>query len=66
MIGGATGTVVREPMTLTRYASLRAKTTVTLTEVATATTADEEVETVVAAVFAGGIAWWVSCKFINH
>ena len=33
-----------------------------LTEIATATTGDEELETVVAAVFAGGIA----CKSINH
>jgi hypothetical protein len=66
VIDGATGTVVWEPMTLTEYASLRAKTTVTLTESATATTGGEELETVVAAVFAGGIAWWVACKSINH
>jgi hypothetical protein len=42
-------------MTLTQYASLGAKTTVILTEIATATTANEEIETVVAAIFAGGI-----------
>jgi hypothetical protein len=66
VINGATGTVVWEPITLSEYASLRAKTTVTLTEIATATTAGEEVETVVAAVFAGGIAWWVAGKSINH
>jgi hypothetical protein len=66
VINGATGTVVWEPITLSEYASLRAKTTVTLTEVAAAKTASEEVETVVAAVFAGGIAWWVAGKSINH
>ena len=66
MIDGATGTVVWEPLTLTEYASLRAKTTVTLTEIATATTGDEELETVVAAVFAGGIALWVACKSKTH
>jgi hypothetical protein len=53
-------------MTLTQYASLGAKTTVTLTEIATATIADEEIETVVAAIFAGGIAWWVAYKSINR
>jgi hypothetical protein len=66
VISGATGTVVWEPMTLTQYASLRAKTTVTLTEVASATTEDGELETVVAAVFAGGIAWWVACESRNR
>jgi hypothetical protein len=44
-------------MAPTQYANLRAKTTVTLTKVATTTTADEEIETVVAAIFAGGILW---------
>lgn len=67
VISGATGTVIWEPMTLTQYASLRSKTTVTLTEIATATSADDdELETVVAAVFAGGVAWWVACKSIIH
>jgi len=62
VIDGATGTVVWEPMTLTEYASLRALTMVTLTESATATTGGDELETVVAAIFADGIAWWIACK----
>lgn len=61
VIDGATATVVWEPMTLTDYASLRSKTTVTVTEAATATTGSTELETVVALVFAGGVAWWAAC-----
>ncbi|KAI1081985.1 hypothetical protein F5B20DRAFT_588095 [Whalleya microplaca] len=55
-----TGTVIYEPLTLTQYSKLRSKTTVTLTDVATATTSakdGESLETVLAVVFAGGITW---------
>ncbi|KAI0546445.1 hypothetical protein F4679DRAFT_587457 [Xylaria curta] len=59
VVDGQTGTVIYEPLTLTQYSNLRSHTTVTLTEVATATSTDEagSLETALAVVFAGGIAW---------
>ncbi|KAI0452149.1 hypothetical protein F5B21DRAFT_527276 [Xylaria acuta] len=59
VVDGQTGTVIYEPLTLTQYSNLRSHTTVTLTEVATATTTDAAggLETALAVVFAGGIAW---------
>ncbi|KAJ8127625.1 hypothetical protein O1611_g6011 [Lasiodiplodia mahajangana] len=59
VIGGQTGTVIYEPLTLTQYSDLRYRTTVTLTEVATATYSDDAggMETALAVIFAGGIAW---------
>jgi hypothetical protein len=59
IVHGQTATAVWEPITLAEYKSLRASTTVTLSETATASRASE-VETVVAVVFAGGIAWWLA------
>jgi hypothetical protein len=59
VINGTTATAIWEPITLTEYKSLRASTTVTLSETATVST-DSEVETVVAVIFAGGIAWWLA------
>jgi hypothetical protein len=61
VVDGQTGTAVWEPLTLTDYTQLRASTTVTITESAT-NTGDSQVETVVAVVFAGGVAWWMACK----
>jgi hypothetical protein len=60
-----TATAIWELMTLTEYKSLRASTTVTMSESATATGASE-VETVVAVIFAGGIAWWLSGKCFSR
>ncbi|GAW16078.1 hypothetical protein ANO14919_055010 [Xylariales sp. No.14919] len=59
VVNGQTGTVIYEPLTLTQYSNLRSHTTVTLTEVATATYSDDAggVETALAVIFAGGIAW---------
>ncbi|KAJ3565379.1 hypothetical protein NPX13_g7526 [Xylaria arbuscula] len=59
VVNGQTGTVVYEPLTLTQYSNLRYHTTVTLTDVATTTTSDGAtgLETALAVVFAGGIAW---------
>jgi hypothetical protein len=62
-VNGETGTVVWEPMTLDEYKELRASTTVTLTETATASGADGGLETVAAVVFAGGVAWYLACKY---
>ncbi|KAF2200687.1 hypothetical protein GQ43DRAFT_373221 [Delitschia confertaspora ATCC 74209] len=61
VIDGKTGTAIWEPLTMTEYKKLRASTTITLAETATLT-GDSQVETVVAVVFAGGIAWWLACK----
>jgi hypothetical protein len=63
VVNGETGTVVWEPMTLDEYKGLRALTTVTLTETATASGADGGLETVAAVVFAGGVAWYLACKY---
>ncbi|XXG94042.1 hypothetical protein Hte_000293 [Hypoxylon texense] len=59
VVSGQTGMVIYEPLTLTQYSMLRSKTTVTLTDVATSTVSDggESLETALAVVFAGGIAW---------
>ncbi|KAF2281485.1 uncharacterized protein EI97DRAFT_447448 [Westerdykella ornata] len=59
---GQTGVVVWEPMTLEEYNGLRASTTISMTETATATGAESELETVAAVVFAGGIAWYLACS----
>lgn len=59
VVNGETGTVVWEPMTLSEYKGLRASTTVTLTESATASGAESGLETVAAVVFAGGVAWYL-------
>jgi hypothetical protein len=64
-IDGHKATAIWEPLTLTKYQSLRASTTVTLTETATATNGSSEVETVVAVVFAGGVAWWLAGEFLR-
>ena len=61
VVNGETGTVIWEPMTIDRYKSLRASTTVTLTESATASGAGSGLETVAAVVFAGGVAWYLAC-----
>lgn len=68
VVDGQTGTVIYEPMTLPQYTNLRSHTTVTLTEVATTTTSDggTGLETALAVVFAGGIAWLAvgkSCQY---
>lgn len=60
VIGGKTGTAVWEPMTLDEYKGLRASTTITLTESATQS-GKNELETVAAVVFAGGVAWYLAC-----
>ncbi len=60
VVDGKTGTVVWEPLTLTDYTKLKASTTVTVTE--TATPVDDKAETVVAVIFAGGVAWWMACE----
>ncbi|KAH8744098.1 hypothetical protein BGZ57DRAFT_779032 [Hyaloscypha finlandica] len=57
VVYGQTGTVIFEPLTLTEYASLRMSTTVTLTDVATTTDGGSSMETVLAVIFAGGLAW---------
>ncbi|KAK7963519.1 hypothetical protein PG988_010493 [Apiospora saccharicola] len=58
VVDGQTGTVTYEPVTLSKYAQLRASTTVTLTEVATSTQSGGSIaETVLAVVFPGGLAW---------
>lgn len=60
---GQTGTIVYEPMSLTDYAKLRHKTTVTITTSRTATTTGEgSIETELAVVFAAGWIWAVICK----
>lgn len=65
VVGDQTGTVIYEPVTISQYSNLRSKTTVTLTDVATSTASDggESLETVLAAVFAGGIAWLAVCTY---
>lgn len=60
---GETGTVVWEPMTLDEYNDLRTSTSVTFTESATASDADSVLETVVAVVFAGGVAWHLAYTY---
>ncbi|KAF2661766.1 hypothetical protein K491DRAFT_647028 [Lophiostoma macrostomum CBS 122681] len=64
VVDGQTGIVVWEPMTLDDYRSLRASTTIELTETATASRsgAGSELETVAAVVFAGGVAWYLACS----
>lgn len=62
VVNGETGTVIWEPMTVDEFTDLRASTTITLTETATASGADSGLETVAAVVFAGGIAWYLACK----
>ncbi|KAE9363334.1 hypothetical protein N431DRAFT_524257, partial [Stipitochalara longipes BDJ] len=59
VVSGQSGTVIYEPLTLPQYSNLRSHTTVTLTELATATVSDEAgtLETVLAVVFAGGLTW---------
>lgn len=68
VVDGQTGTVIYEPFTLTEYSNLRSHTTVTLTDLATATYSDDAggVETAVAVFFAGGIAWLAVCKCADH
>jgi hypothetical protein len=65
VIDGQTATVVWEPITLTEYKSLRASTTVTLSETATTSSASE-VESVVAIIFAGGVAWAISGEYFSN
>jgi hypothetical protein len=60
VVNGETGTVIWEPMTLDGYKGLRASTTVALTESAFASAADSGLGTVVAVVFAGGVAWYLA------
>lgn len=64
VVNGQTGTVIYEPLTLTEYSNLRSHTTVTLTEIATATYSDDAggMETALAVIFAGGIAWIVASE----
>jgi hypothetical protein len=60
-VGGQAGTVVYEALTLAEYSGLKASTTVTITDlVATSTDSSADMETFVAVVVAGGIAWWVA------
>jgi hypothetical protein len=59
VVDGQTGTAVWEPLTLTEYSGLQASTTVTLTESATSS-GDSSIETAIAVVYAGGIAWWLA------
>lgn len=64
VVDGQTGTVVFEPVTLSDYAKLRHKTTVTVTDVATATeSGGSSLETGLIAIFAGGIAWLAICEY---
>jgi hypothetical protein len=65
VVAGQTGTVIFEPVTLTEYAGLRMSTTVALTDVATTTDGGSSMETVLAVIFAGGLAWLAVCKFLN-
>jgi hypothetical protein len=65
VIDGQTATAVWEPMTLTEYKNLRASTTVTLSETTTVGGVSEA-ETVVAVVFAGGVAWWLAGKCFSQ
>lgn len=63
-VSGQTGTVIYEAHTLTEYTSLKASTTVTITDVvATSTDSSAEMETFIVVVVAGGIAWWVAGEF---
>ncbi|KAH4074369.1 hypothetical protein HBI25_233920 [Parastagonospora nodorum] len=62
VVNGETGTVIWEPMTLDEYKGLRASTTVSLTETATASGANGGLETVAAVVFAGGVAWYLASQ----
>jgi hypothetical protein len=64
VVNGQTGTVIWEPTTLAFYTKLRASTTVTFTEAATTSDGGNGLETAVAVIFAGGIAWWAACKYI--
>jgi hypothetical protein len=61
IVNGETGTVVWEPMTIDGYRWLRASTTITLTESATASGANSGLETVAAVVFASGVACYLAC-----
>lgn len=63
VVGDQTGIVIWEPMTLPEYKDLRASTTLSLTETATASSAASELETVAAVVFAGGVAWYLACQY---
>ncbi|KAH8763501.1 hypothetical protein F5882DRAFT_522552 [Hyaloscypha sp. PMI_1271] len=63
-VSGQAGTVVYEALTLAEYSGLKASTTVTITDlVATSTDSSADMETFVAVVVAGGIAWWVAEQF---
>ncbi|KAH8722821.1 hypothetical protein GQ44DRAFT_621855, partial [Phaeosphaeriaceae sp. PMI808] len=62
VINGETGTLIWKPMTLDRYKRLRASTTVTITESATASGTDSGMEMVAAVIFAGGAAWYLACS----
>lgn len=62
---GNTATAIWEPMTLSKYTNLRASITATLTETATATDGSSGGETVAAVVFAGGVAWYLACKYFK-
>ena len=60
-IDGQAGTVVYEALTLSEYSGLQASTTITITDlVATSTDSSADMETFVAVVVAGGVAWWVA------
>jgi hypothetical protein len=59
LVDGQTGTAVWEQLMRSEFSRLEASTTVTLSESATSS-GDSSVGTVVAVVFAGGIAWWLA------
>ncbi|PVH80851.1 hypothetical protein DL98DRAFT_587909 [Cadophora sp. DSE1049] len=70
VVSGNTGTVVWQATTLSGYEGLRVATAITTTVATTSTasqasttTVETGVETVVALVFAGGIAWWAASHF---
>lgn len=61
VVGGQTGTVIWEPLTLSEYTGLMASTTVTITDmVQTSTDSSSGMETFVAVIFAGGVTWWAT------
>lgn len=64
-VKGKVGTVIWEPMTISKYRGLKASTTVTLTH--TTTTDDKKgLQTFVAVVVAGGIAWWAAGELDSY
>ncbi len=69
VVNGSTGTMVWQATTLSGYEGLKASRTITTTfettstiSQASTTTTQLGTETVVAVVFAGGVAWWAACK----